>query len=342
MKRAYLSLMLYVALAACGPARVGAQGLQFSQYYNAPMLLNPANTALMPDNEYRAGANYRNQWSAVPVPYRTMSAYADFQAFYNETAGNWLGLGLAFFNDKAGNGDLSLNRFEGFAAYHLQMGYTTMLSAGLSGAYAQRSVDYNKLTFDAQWDGVTFNNTLPSNEQAGLIRTRFLDVGAGLNFAWFPTNAVYIKLGGGVAHVNQPKETFYNGTNRLGMRPTGNLDAFFRIKERFIANPSVYYTTQKSASQLVFGSLFQYLLEGEGLSSTQLLLGAFHRWQDALIPAFGFEMGGLQVMSSYDFTLSGMKDANRSRGAFEIGIMYRGLYGNTDGGNRSLYNCPRF
>jgi len=342
MKRATVSLAICAALAVHSGGTLRAQGIHFSQYYNAPMLLNPANTALMPDNDYRAGANYRQQWNSVPVPYRTMSAYADFQALRSEQADNWLGLGLAFFNDKAGNGDLSLSRFEGFAAYHLQLSSASMLSAGLSAGYAQRSVNYDKLTFDSQWDGVTFNNTLPSNEPVGIMRTRFLDAGAGLNFAWFPSSAVYIKAGAAVAHVNQPKETFYNGTNRLGMRPTGNIDALFRIRERFIINPSVYYTTQKGASELVFGSLFQYWLEGTGRNATQLLLGAFHRWEDAIIPAFGFEIGGLRVMSSYDFTVSSLNSFNRGRGAFEIGIRYQGLYDGSSGGDRSLYNCPRF
>ena len=53
-----------------------AQGMHFSQYYNAPLLINPANTALMSDHDYRMGANYRSQWTKVPVPYKTFSAYA--------------------------------------------------------------------------------------------------------------------------------------------------------------------------------------------------------------------------------------------------------------------------
>jgi len=324
-----------------GAGALLAQGIHFSQYYNAPMLLNPANTGLMPDYNYRAGANYRNQWSNVPVPYRTISAYADFQALHNEMTNNWLGVGLAFFNDRAGNGDLSLNKIEGFAAYHLQLGERSMLSAGLSAAYAQRSVDYNKLSFDSQCDVFTFNPALASNEQGGIARTRYLDAGLGLNYAYFPNENVYIKLGGGLAHVNQPKESFYGGTNQLGMRPTANLDALFRVSERFIINPSVYYTTQKGAYEVVYGSLFQYWLGGTGINATQLLLGVFNRWNESVIPAFGLDLGSWRFMSTYDFTISGLNVFNRGRGAFEIGIRYQGVYGPI-GSPRNLYNCPRF
>ena len=96
--------------------KANAQGMHFSQYYNAPMLLNPANTGLMSDFDYRLGANYRNQWASVPAPYKTFSAYGDFQAFRQQNQTNWLGGGLAFYNDKAGNGDLSLTRMEALLA----------------------------------------------------------------------------------------------------------------------------------------------------------------------------------------------------------------------------------
>ena len=69
-----------LAIAQLTGSHASAQGLHFSQYYNAPMLQNPANTGLMSDYDYRVGANYRNQWSAVPSPYKSFSAYADFQA----------------------------------------------------------------------------------------------------------------------------------------------------------------------------------------------------------------------------------------------------------------------
>ncbi len=334
-----VGLLLLVA----GYGDLRGQGIHFSQYYNAPMLLNPANTGLMPDHDYRVGGNYRNQWASVPVPYRTMSAYGDFQLFHGVEGNNWLGLGLAFFNDQAGNGNLSLNRFEGFAAYHLQLGRASMLSAGLSGSYAQRSVDFSKLTFDVQWDGFTFNSDLPSNEIPGLAKTSYFDVGAGLNYAFFPNENVYVKLGAGVAHINQPKESFYGNDNRLGIRPSVNLDGLFRMNERFILNPSAYYTQQKGAYELVYGMLFQYWLGGTGNEATQLLLGPYHRLGESVIPAFGLELGAVRVMGTYDFTISDIKDYNRSRGAFELSIRYQGLYDALGGGPpRNLFSCPRF
>jgi len=323
-----------------------AQGMHFSQYYNAPLLLNPANTALMPDNDFRVGVNYRNQWSSVPVPYRTYSVYADMQALRNRNTTNWLGLGFGFWSDKAGNGDLSLSRIELMLAYHVQMGYNAMISAGISAASAQRTVDFNKLTFDRQWDGFKFDPNLGNGESGYNARTSFFDVGAGVNLAYFPNENTYLKVGIGVAHITQPKETFYGQENKMGIRPTGNIDLMVKLSNNVILNPSAYYTTQKGAYELLYGTLFQVNVSGSNSGFQQqaaasLILGAYHRWNEAIVGTVGVEYGQLKLMTSYDFTISSLSSANKGRGAFEIAIVYQGVYGGLSR-TRQTYNCPRF
>src|SRR5215218_715262 len=71
---------------------VQAQDLHFSQFMNNPLLTNPANTGFNPDFDYRLGASYRNQWSSLPVPYKTMSIWGDAQVFRNRFQNGWLGV----------------------------------------------------------------------------------------------------------------------------------------------------------------------------------------------------------------------------------------------------------
>ncbi len=319
-----------------------AQGMHFSQYYNAPMLLNPANTALMSDNDYRVGANYRDQWAQIPVPYKTISAYADFQALRNQNVSNWLGIGLAFFNDKAGDGGLALMQSQLSIAYHVQLGQTSMISAGIYGGYSNRSVDFSKMTYDLQWDGYKFDKNGPNGEKDGMIKTNFIDVGAGINYAIFPNENTYVKLGVAVAHVNTPKESFYSMVNKVGIRPTVNLDGMFKFNEgSFTLNPSVYYSTQKGAYELVYGTLALIYVGGEKRTTTNLIVGGFHRWDEAVIGTFGIQYGNIKLMSSYDFTMSKLSNTTKSSGALEFGIMYQGLY-STGYGSRESLNCPRF
>lgn len=337
----YISHITSMALLFFMSVNANAQGMHFSQYYNAPLLLNPANAGLLPTDDYRVGVNYRQQWASVPVPYTTISAYGDFQAMRNKNQTNWLGAGFAFWNDKAGVGNLSLTRIEAILAYHIQLGQYNMFSFGASGAYAQRKVDFSAFTFGNQWDGLQFNNSLPTNESGYVSQTNYFDVNAGINYAFFPNENVYIKVGAGMAHLTQPKESFYGQDNKLGMRPTVNIDALFKLNEYIILNPSVYYTNQKGAYELLYGTLFSVSVSHDDRKPTELILGGYHRLGDAVVGVIGLRYQQWKIMSSYDFTVSTLGTANKGRGAFEMGLVFQAQY-NSFSRERNTYNCPRF
>lgn len=337
----FTSGIAFFALILCGSSSI-AQGIHFSQYYNAPMLASPANTGLMSEHDYRIGANYRTQWGAVPVPYHTYSAYADLQALRARNETNWLGLGVAAFSDKAGDGNLSMQRYEGFIAYHVQLNEHQMISAGFSVASVQRTVDFSKFTWDAQWDGFNFDTRMPTNEKTSISKTRYTDLTAGLNYALYPNENLYIKAGVGLAHLNRPTETFFGNANQIGFRPTANVDVLARIGDRLIVNPSAYYTSEKSAMELLYGCLVMANVGDLGSSSGNLLMGLYNRWNDAVVVAFGYEWSGLRLMASYDYTISYLGQYINHNGAAEIGIVWQGKYHDANADRRRPYMCPRF
>lgn len=332
-----LILLGFCLLTASG---IKAQGVHFSQYYNAPQLLNPANTGLMPQEDFSVGANYREQWTAVPAPFKTISAHGDVQLMRNKNLTNWLGLGLAFFSDKAGQGVLSLNKFQASLAYHVQLDQYNMISAGVSVGYVQRSIDFNKLTFDAQWDGFRFNSANSQQEPYTRQSNSYLDVMLGVNYAIFPNENFYMKVGAGLLHLNRPKESFYEGDNRLGMRPMANIDVIIKTGENFILNPSLYYCNQKGASELVFGAMTNTNIGGANELGNSLLVGFYYRLGESFIPVAGIDYNRFKILFSYDITTSPFSVANRSRGASELGIIVKGFYGSISRG-RNNYSCPR-
>lgn len=336
----FQSFLLFAAL-LLGSGVSRAQGLHFSQFYNAPMLVSAANTGLMSDNDYRVGMNYRSQWASLPSPFRSFSLYGDAQIFRRRNGTNWLGVGAAMFTDKTGDGNLSLNRWEAFLAYHILLGDNAMVSVGGSAATVTRTVDFSKLTFDAQWDGYVFNSTLANGENGLLSKAKYTDLGAGVNFAIFPSDMVYLKVGASVAHINQPRESFYSQENLIGMRPTGYIDLLARVTNRIVLNPSIYYTSQKDASQLMFGTLATIFI-GDA-SDGNVILGVFDRWNDALVMTFGYEWQGLRVMASYDYTMSSLGPYVNRKGALEFGLRYQGNYKDNSRRNlRRAFTCPRF
>ncbi len=329
-------------------AATEAQSIHLSQYYNAPMLITPANTGLMPDNDFRLGLNYRNQWSALPVPYNTFSGWGDLKIGGNKENdhNNWLGLGLVIYSDKAGDGQLALTQIQGSIAYHLQMSTKSMLSVGGSAATVRRSLDFNRLIFDRQWDGLSFNTGYATGEPGGVLRDSYYTVAAGINFAYFPSENLYVKIGGGATNINKPLESFYNNNtdaNVIKLRPSATIDVLARTGPIFIINPSAYYTTQSGAAEIVAGTLIRTVLSGSSNGTpVQFIFGGFYRVGDAGIGAVGLQVGDIQFMTSYDMTFSGLSPYNNSYGALEFSLIYQGQYGRNKGNVKSSYTCPRF
>ncbi len=320
-----------------------AQGMHFSQYNHAPMLLNPANTGLLQDNDWRLGVNYRNQSATIPVPYNTFSVFSDFGLFRNKWETSWLGGGVAMWRDVAGNGNLALTKVQGNLAYHVLTSENSSLSAGLGMSYNQRSVDFSKLTFDVQWDEFSFNKGMSNFESNTTQKTTFLDMTAGANFSFYNNNNLYVKIGLGAQHINQPVESFYGESNKMGMRPIGNVDVVFKASDKIMINPSLYYTKQKKASELVGGSMFHINTTGTDLSMTsnEVMLGVFYRNKDAVIAVAGYKFKNHRVTFSYDHTISQLSEGNGGVGAFELSLILQGNFRNPDE-LRNTYGCPRF
>ncbi|PZP41957.1 MAG: hypothetical protein DI598_17590, partial [Pseudopedobacter saltans] len=59
-----------------------AQDPHFSQYFAAPMTINPALTGKF-DGDFRANVNFRNQWSSIDNGYKTFTGSVDMPILQN-------------------------------------------------------------------------------------------------------------------------------------------------------------------------------------------------------------------------------------------------------------------
>ena len=318
-----------------------AQDLHFSQFFNSPLPTNPANTGFIPDADYRIGAHYRNQWSAVmTVPYKTTSIFGDAQLFRDKLETGWLGIGGVLLSDVAGSGSLRSTKIYGSVAYHQQLGSSSLLSAGFNVGWANKRIDQSKLTFPDQFDGKFFDGKTFTNATLLNTSVSYMDVQAGMNYAYFPQENVYINAGYSIHHVNRPKETFFDdqtNAGRIPMRHIGFLNAILKVNERVIINPNAYFTTQVKATELVFGLNGNYNLSETG--EKQLVAGLYYRLGDAIAPIVGFETNNVKFTFSYDATLSSLNKFNNYRGASEFSIVKKGFYPQRQ--NRQTM-CPTF
>ena len=318
-----------------------AQDLHFSQFFNSPLTTNPANTGFIPDADYRLGAHYRNQWSAVmTVPYKTSSIFGDVQLFRDKLENGWLGIGGVLLNDEAGSGSLRSTKIYGSLAYHQMLGNSSLLSAGFNVGWANKRIDPSKLKFPDQFDGKFFDGKFFTNVALTNTSVSYMDMQAGMNYAYFPQENVYVNAGYSIHHVNRPKETFFNdntNTGRIPMRHIAFLNAILKVNERVIINPNAYFTTQAKASELVFGLNGNYNLSEYG--EKQLVAGLYYRLGDAIAPMVGFELNNIKFTFSYDATLSSLNKFNNYRGASEFSIVKKGFYPK-HGDKQTM--CPSF
>ncbi len=317
---------------------LGAQDLHFSQYFNTPLLVNPANTGFNPDYDFRVGGNYRNQWANVGNPYKTMGVWGDTKLFTDRFENGWMGIGGSLMKDVAGSGSLSATSGFATVAYHQMIGYNSLLSGGFGLGFTTKRIDISKLSFDNQWNGRFFDVTIPTNEPFANSQSSYLDLQMGLNFAYFASENAYFNAGLSILHLNNPRESFYDPTvsnNRLQKRFTAFMNGSFKMQDYWIVNPNVYVSKMGNTWESVLGFNAHRDLTGDGQS--QLILGLYYRNMDALIPMVGYEVNDLKITVNYDATISALGSLNATRGAYEISIVKSGIFPSSAGKSIS---CP--
>ncbi len=166
-----------------------AQDHHFTQFYAAPLQLNPALTGAF-DGKYRVGGVYRDQWRALlDQPYKTFAFGADMRFAMNQTASakDKIGVGVTFMNDRVDQIGFSTTQLGISAAYHksLNTQNSQYLSAGFQFGLNQRNVNYDYLSFQDQFNGISkFDNLtyekLPENNFG------FGDLSLGVNYTSAP------------------------------------------------------------------------------------------------------------------------------------------------------------
>lgn len=317
---------------------VKAQDVHLSQYNASPLMLNPA-LAGMNACDYRVYANFRTQWLTVSTgnTYRTFAGGADMAIGKVTKYNSFAGLGVSFFSDQAGDLNFNSNRVDLSFAYHFMLNRkgTMQISAGIQGSFNHRSINPSKATFDSQYD--PNNGTVDPNgvrESFGRTRVMFGDAGFGLLYSAMTKKETNLFLGFALAHLNQPKISFYpntqnastTGNERLSMKITVHGGAAVPVGARLTIMPNFLFLMQGSAYQFNVGCNFKTALGSNTKSmKTALHFGVQYRGLlDAVIVSTRIDVKGFSCGLSYDINVSKLLPASKSVGAPEISLMYQG------------------
>ena len=151
-------ILLGLSVAMISVSAVQAQDIHHTQYFASPLTLNPALTGLV-RGDLRVAANYRTQWYSVSNhPYQTGVVSFDMATMKNRLPeGDALGIGVVGMYDRSGVGALTNIQVGLSAAYHKALGVEKQhtISFGVQGVLVQKSIDFNKLKFEDQFDPST-------------------------------------------------------------------------------------------------------------------------------------------------------------------------------------------
>jgi type IX secretion system PorP/SprF family membrane protein len=320
MKR-YLILGLLMAASA---KLMLAQDPHFSQIQYNPLYLNPAFAGV---TEYgkanRLAGLYRDQWRTLPVPYSTTTA--SYDRLLKKFQKGWLlGGGVSFLYDKAGDGNLSIfnpNLTMNIGKYFNKE--KQLLTVGITAGITVKSLDVLGLQFDNQYNGSTFDPSLPTGETFSNNNVSYANFTLGLNFRTKIKEKTTLDIGGTTSNLHQPNQNFlFFTSSKLPSRHSAYAKAKVGIKDNWNVQPGVFFQNQKKANQVLINAIAEVRFSEK--KDFGLGFGAGYRAidNDAAIAYLSFLYKTLRVGAAYDFNVSGLRKATRAQGAFELVLNY--------------------
>lgn len=338
-KTKLIYFLLFIKLSL--PQNIWGQDLHFSQFYETSLLRNPS-FAGMYNGDYRIQSVYRNQWNSLATPYQTASLNADLKLPVGK-GDDFMTLGLQITTDKAGSVALTSNQLLPAINYHksLSGNRNTYLALGFMGGIVSRRIDYSRISTNNQYDGFSYNGSLPSGE---LFNTNysFLDMNVGMSFHTTLGENEQHLLFGGIAyhHFNKPVNSFYKNINHL---PKMVFSGGLKLNADRLNNITIHadYSKQAQYKMIIIGLLFSHKLgDGDDLGNV-FHAGTIYRYNDAFAPVVKLDLRPLSFSLSYDITVSPNITSSQGTGGIEFSVSFINFLP-TPNTSRDKVRCPRF
>ncbi|MCH2083382.1 MAG: type IX secretion system membrane protein PorP/SprF [Saprospiraceae bacterium] len=306
------------SLLFCFVLTLQAQDPVFSQFYSAPLQLNPAfaGTTYAP----RISLIYRNQWSVFEGGFQTYAASYE-QSIERLNSG----FGVSVQSDNAAD-IYTTNNFKAVYGYRVQINRDWAIKLGVETGLIQTNLNWDKLIFGDQLDeidGYDEDNPILSEEirPENLNKSSF-DVGAGLllyNRGFYAGFALH--------HLNTPDESLLEINQNLNvglpMRMTFHIGGQITLEEGNKRNPGAFISPSLILiRQGDFGQINGGALVGFGKFYGGLWYR--HAWSnaDAGIATLGYRYGVFRIGYSYDATISDLAaEASGTGGTHEISFL---------------------
>lgn len=312
---------IFYIVFSLGMLNASAQDIHYSQFYNSPLNLNPANTGMF-DGNFRFAANQRTQWRSVTVPFSTFSLSAD--AFQPKEWKN-ISVGALMNHDIEGDSRFRTFDFNLTGAYFINPGgdSTQRLNFGLLAGVTNKHIDYSQLNFDNQFDGFMYNPSLANGENFQRESRTYMNLQLGATYYKQLGKRKFIIGGISLANITKPRQSYFDvRTINLDRRFNLHASANFPLNEKFEIAPSILTQFQGTYQEIIFGSNLRYILLNEKGVYRAVLGGIYYRGKDAIYLKAGMDYDNWIAGISYDINVSDLNVASNYRGALEFSLIY--------------------
>jgi type IX secretion system PorP/SprF family membrane protein len=314
MKKIFLSLSVLMVFSSV----VKSQDLNFSQYYETPLLRNPALAGIF-TGDVRAKINYRNQWASIAVPFKTFAFSGEYKLPLNNAAGDWITLGLQATNDVSGSAKLKKTALLPVVSFNKSLSQIndSYLSIAFIGGPVNTSFDPTALKLITDEPGVGNNSGYT-----------YYDLGAGLTYSSNFGEDIKYYVGGAMYHINNPTLNFFkdNGTlSILGRKLVLNGGISAQTSDNNKVTAYVDYIKQDGSNQFLAGMLYgiDFVQPYSSDKVFGINMGAFFRWGDAIIPVVNVDVYDWNFGLSYDINISKLNTYTQYKGGLEFSATYR-------------------
>lgn len=311
-----------------------AQDIHFSNMNETPVVLNPALSSTAYDT--RAIVNYKSQWASVSAPYQTYGFSIERAINHLKVRKRYWGVSLTAYNDKAG--DLGVGSLSAQLGINFITKITRFakLSGGIGGGVAYRTLgNATKARWESQYNGYNYDASLNAGETTP--RSSFLqgDYAVGIDYHYARTDktissqdAISYDIGVSAFHFTVPKLNYLTNTDRQYTKVVFHTNFSIGIKNAgMTVLPSLIYMRQGPAQLINGGLMFKRVFKSssvytQGSKPFAFAIGAFYRWNDAIIPSLLIELDKYALGFSYDLNISKLKTASKLNGGMEVSLRF--------------------
>ena len=316
IKRGGYTIVLVLLVCFSGKA----QDIHWSQFDYNPVFQNPANVGHFDGGDYRVHVNYRDQWRSVTVPFQTFAASGEVK---NILMGR-LSVGGFVVSDVVGDGRFRTVELQPIVSWlqPIDADSVHLLRVGGQIGLNYRQLNADAFTFDSQWNGANFDQSLPTNEMFMSESHWNANLGMGMSYEWLRAKRERLVVGTGLFNINRPNQGFFGEDIKRPMRFNLFIRARYPLGFDLDLLPSIQFNTQGSYRETMIGSLVRYTIKDRLGEYKALVGGLYLRGRDAGVFVAGMEWQNWWGGISYDLNVSKLVPASRYRGGIEFSLRY--------------------